>query len=78
MKNIIILLFVSISLFGCSDPYGKPATTEQLKNFQKVLTMFPSLKEDYSKAESDGVVTKGELVEIANKAKVIRESREEK
>lgn len=75
MKISVAVVVLGVLLTGCADPYEKPAKPEQIEKFQKVLEMYPSLKADYKQAEADGVITKGELKQIADKAVAIKESR---
>ena len=67
MKRAFLLLTVLV-LIGCSDPMDKPAKAEQIEKFHKIFEMYPVLRQDFVHAESDGVVTKGELLAIGNKA----------
>lgn len=75
MRISIAVVALGVFLAGCADPFEKPAKPEQIEKFQKVLEMYPSLREDYKQAEADGVITKGELKAIADKAMAIKESK---
>lgn len=72
MKTIFCIGMILALLSGCSRALDKPAKPETLENFQKVREMYPQIEPDYAQAESDGVITKGELWEILEKVKKIK------
>ena len=76
--KISIIGTLLLLLAACSDPMEKPAKPKQIEKFKTVLDMYPEIKKDYLQAESDGVVTKGELMAILEKVKVIKSERDSK
>ena len=78
MKKLSIIGLPLSLLIACSDPMEKPAHTKQLENFKTVLEMYPEVKADYVQAESDGIITKGELIAILEKVKILKKERNSK
>lgn len=78
MKKLHLTSLILLFLTACTDPMEKPAKAKQLEDFKTVLEMYPEITNDYVQAESDGVVTKGELMAILEKAKAIKQERDSK
>jgi len=68
LTPVVVIAFILFILYGGR---GEKASQETHANVKKVVRLYPSLKAEYSKANSDGKLTVNEANSILKKANAL-------